>query len=114
MCLKDIGPIPSGTYYIVDRESGGLLGPLYEALGWRDNWFSLYADDGKIDDEIFCEEVKRGNFRLHPTGSRRISRGCITIETQADFNFLRTILKSTQKQAIPGSTLLAYGKVVVS
>lgn len=27
-CLQNVGPIPPGTYYIVDRESGGVLGPL--------------------------------------------------------------------------------------
>ena len=114
MCIKDSGPIPPGTYYIVDRESGGRLGGIYDALGWHGDWFSLYADDGKIDDEVFCESVKRSNFRLHPTGPRRISRGCITIETQGDFNFLRTILTAAKKEAIPGSAFLAYGRVVVT
>lgn len=114
MCVKDNGPIPPGTYYIVDRESGGRLESIYKALGWHGDWFSLHADDGKIDDEVFCESVKRNHFRLHPAGLRRISRGCITIETQSDFNYLRAILLGTKKEAIPGSALLAYGKVVVT
>lgn len=35
--------------------------------------FALCAADGKIDDETFCNKVKRGSFRLHPTGNLGIS-----------------------------------------
>lgn len=100
-------------YYIVDRESGGLLGWLYDMFGQQGVWFALYENDGKIDDETYCNEVKRGNFRLHPKVGRGISRGCITIDRQADFNAIWVILKGTPKQIIPGSNLAAYGKVVV-
>lgn len=76
-------------------------------------WFALYAIDGKIDDETYCNQVKRGNFRLHPKGPRGISEGCITIEKLADFNYIRALLKSVAPAVIPGSDLKAYGKVVV-
>ena len=58
----DIGPIPPGTYYIVDRESGGLMGrlhDLYDAHGWgttdRTKWFSLY--NGATRDKTIIDGV---------------------------------------------------------
>ncbi len=112
-CIAGVGPIPPGRYYIWDRQSGGLLGSVYDMFGQRSEWFSLYAIDGKIDDETFCQEVKRGNFRLHPKVGRGISKGCITIDSQAQFNRLRALLKTAKQQAVPGSVLLAYGTVEV-
>ena len=112
-CIPNQGPIPPGTYYIFDRQSGGLFGPLRDLFNDRDQWFVLYAIDEKIDDETFCNEVKRGSFRLHPKGIRGISQGCITIDSKTDYQFLRTILKNSKQEPVPGSQLLAYGKVVV-
>jgi len=112
-CTPRIGPIPPGTYYIVDRQSGGFLGRLYDMFGQRGNWFALYANDGRIDDETYCNEVKRGNFRLHPKVGRGISKGCITIDRQSDFNVFLAMIRGTPRQAIPASTLAAYGKVLV-
>lgn len=112
-CLASEGPIPPGNYYIFDRQSGGLTGPFRDMFNNRSHWFSLYAIDGKIDDVTYCEKVKRGEFRLHPKGPTGRSEGCIVIESPRDFQFLRTILTSTTPVAVPGSTLMAYGKVVV-
>ena len=112
-CILNKGPIPPGTYYIFDRQSGGLLGPLKDLFTGRDEWFALYAIDNKIDDETYCEQVKRGQFRLHPKGRFGVSQGCIVIESAHDFQFLRTILKNAKAEAIPGVGLKAYGKVVV-
>ncbi len=112
-CIPNQGPIPPGTYYIFDRQSGGLAGSLRNLFNDRDNWFALYAIDGKIDDETYCNKVKRGNFRLHPIGIQGISKGCITISSKNDYQFLRTILKNSTQEAVPGPQLLAYGKVVV-
>lgn len=112
-CHENVGPIPPGTYYIFDRQSGGLLGPLYDMFNEHSNWFALHAIDSKIDDETYCDQVKRGSFRLHPKGDLGISRGCITIESQSDYQKLRAILKSATPVAVPGSTLKAYGTVVV-
>jgi len=42
-CLEGFGPIPSGKYYIFDRQSGGILGPLRDFITGRDEWFALYA-----------------------------------------------------------------------
>jgi hypothetical protein len=112
-CLPNLGPIPPGSYYIFDRQSGGLLGPLRDLFTGRDEWFALYAIDEKIDDETYCDLVKRGKFRLHPKGPLGLSYGCIVIEKQTDYNFLRAILKGSKKVTIPEVGLEAYGKVIV-
>ncbi|HGL4259696.1 DUF2778 domain-containing protein [Burkholderia dolosa] len=75
MCVPDLGPLPVGTYYIVDRKSGGWLGTLRDSIAGNSEWFALYADDGRVDDETFCDDVKRGRFRLHAGGiSKAVSR----------------------------------------
>lgn len=113
-CIPNNGPIPPGSYYIFDRQSGGVLGAFYDMFGRHSNWFALYPIDKYIDDdEMFCEKVKRGQFRLHPKEGIGISQGCITIESHIDYQRLRAMLKNTKQQAVPGSKLLAYGKVVV-
>lgn len=112
-CHAGVGPIPPGLYYIIDRQSGGMLGSLRDLFSNKSNWFALYAADGKIDDETFCNKVKRGSFRLHPKGSLGISQGCITIDSRADFNNLRAHLKASSQITIPGSALMAYGQMTV-
>ena len=114
ICLAGFGPIPPGTYYIFDRQSGGVLGAFRDMFNDHSDWFSLYAIDGKIDDETYCNKVKRGSFRLHPKGAEGISQGCITIENRTDYHRLRAMLKGATPVAVPGgSSLKAYGKVVV-
>lgn len=112
-CLVKLGPIPPGTYYIVDRESGGRLGWWRDRIGSKENWFALYAADRQIDDWTFCNEVRRGNFRLHPKGERGISEGCITVDRPTDFHVIQSLLRRSKKSPIPNSSILAYGKVVV-
>lgn len=112
-CILNAGPIPPGTYYIIDRQSGGLLGPLRNLFTDRDQWFALYAIDDKIDDEVYCNKVKRGQFRLHPKGPFGRSEGCIVIDKKSDFLFLRTILKNSSKSLIPNTQLESYGRLVV-
>ena len=112
-CFASQGPIPPGHYYIFDRQVGGLRGPFERLFSERRSWFALYAIDSKIDDETYCDKVKRGEFRLHPKGERGISLGCITIDSPTDFQHLRTILTNAKPSAIPGSMLKAYGKVWV-
>ncbi|WP_407279668.1 DUF2778 domain-containing protein [Aromatoleum evansii] len=112
-CLRGLGPIPPGTYYIFDRQSGGMLGPIRDLLTGRDDWFALYAVDGRIDDETFCNELARGNFRLHPKGRLGRSEGCIVVEREQDYILLRSILRSAQPQEVQGGQLKAYGTLVV-
>lgn len=112
-CFANQGPIPPGEYYILDRESGGRLGWIRDLWSGKGSWFALYANDGVIDDETWCEQVKRGQFRLHPKGRVGISKGCIVIDQVSDFQFLRSILKGGGLKNIPYSELKAYGKVIV-
>lgn len=112
-CIPGRGPIPPGVYYIFDRQSGGVLGPLRDLFTGRDEWFALYADDGRIDDETFCQRVKRGEFRLHPKGTTGRSEGCIVIDRKADFLNLRAILRGSLQIEVPGIGLKAYGRLVV-
>ncbi|MBO1359423.1 DUF2778 domain-containing protein [Acetobacter sacchari] len=96
--LAERGALPPGRYYIIDRQSGGRLGWLWDFLHNASNtsdnalWFALYADDGKIDDWTFIQGVKRGNFRLHPVGTLGYSDGCITLSDPGRFTMLRTRL----------------------
>ncbi len=112
-CLAGQGPIPPGQYYIFDRQGGGRLKWFRNLFSDHSDWFALYAVDGKIDDETFCNQLSRGHFRLHPKGPRGISEGCITIEKAADFQHIRAILKSASPVPVQGANLRAYGKVVV-
>lgn len=112
-CLADAGPIPPGEYYIFDRQSGGLPGPLRDAINGRHTWFALYAIDEKIDDEMMCNEIRRGRFRLHPKGPLGVSTECIVIDSRMDFMRLRGMLKNAPQHDVPGTTLKAYGRVWV-
>lgn len=113
-CIPGRGPIPPGSYYIIDRESGGLLGPLRNLFNDRSEWLALYADDGSVDDVVKCNDIARGNFRMHPKGPLGISEGCITIEKPIEFNLVRSLIRSEKLQPIPGSSLKAYAKVLVT
>lgn len=112
-CVRGSGPIPPGTYYIFDRQSGGLLGPIRDMLNGRNDWFALYAADHHIDDETFCNEVRRGNFRLHPKGVTGRSEGCVVVDRESDFMQLRAILTSARPVSVPGTKLKAYGRLVI-
>ena len=116
----DSGPLPQGTYYIIDRQSGGHLGWLYDYLlthGYgtdRSEWFALYRKDDKIDDITYVNGVRRGMFRLHPIGPQRRSEGCIAVTSPAKFKQLSAYLRRTGPTlAVPGSTVKAYGTVEV-
>jgi len=115
---KDLGPLPTGRYYIVDRKSGGLLGGVYDTVGrWfgsdKSHWFALYRDDDKVDDETVINGVLRGSFRLHPIGPRGISEGCITLTSKDDFERLRTYLLNQKMDTVPGTDIKYYGTVDV-
>ena len=109
-CHVGFGPIPPGAYYIFDRQSGGWERLIPDVFDKRSRWFALYAIDGKIDDETYCDRVKRGLFRLH---YGTVSAGCITVKDFMDYEHLRMMLKETEPVAVPGSDLEAYGRLVV-
>ncbi|WP_425595766.1 DUF2778 domain-containing protein [Pseudoalteromonas aliena] len=97
----------------MDRQSGGLLGPLRDLFSDKADWFALYAIDKKIDDSTFCEKVKRGQFRIHPEGPLGISQGCVTFKTMSDFRTFSSIIKSSGKTKIPSTSIESYGKLTV-
>ncbi|NRO95471.1 DUF2778 domain-containing protein [Paraburkholderia sp. NMBU_R16] len=117
--LKKAGPLPAGTYFIVDRQSGGRLGWFNDLMADaragtdRSRWFALYRNDGTIDDWTFVEGVRRGNFRLHPSGWWGMSEGCITLPHAGQFDKLRQFLKAQPTRKIPGTTINYYGTVTV-
>jgi hypothetical protein len=116
---RDIGPLPHGRYYIVDRESGGIMTGmrdfvLKQLYGIdRTTWFALYRSDDVIDDWTSINGIRRGNFRLHPVGPRRLSEGCIALISPAQFKMLRDRLKSTSTISVPGTAMRAYGTLDV-
>ena len=112
-CIAGKGPIPVGKYYIIDRQSGGLLGPIRDLFSGKDEWVAFYAIDKKIDDVVMCDKIKRGQFRIHPKGPMAISDGCIVINKQSDFNYFKTILKNSKKEKIPGANIETYGVLTV-
>ena len=116
---EDIGPIPPGTYYIIDRQSGGRLGVLHDfwnahGVGTTDRrkWFTLW--NPKTGDTTIVNGVKRGSFRLHPMGLLHLSEGCITVVNPQQFDNLATYLRSRGPDTpVPGSGSKAYGTVDV-
>lgn len=118
IAIPDVGPLPPGRYYIVDRGSGGLFTHLLDFFRThvygtdRSRWFALY-NSTTHDDWIFVNGVRRGNFRLHPRGPSNLSQGCITLANAAAFDKLRASLKASSMIAIPGGKGLAYGFVDV-
>ncbi|MEM5338517.1 DUF2778 domain-containing protein [Paraburkholderia azotifigens] len=116
--IRDVGPLPPGRYYIVDRGSGGLFSHLVDFFRThvygtdRSKWFALYHANTS-DDWVFVNGVKRGNFRLHPHGPRNLGQGCITLADPVAFEKLRRSLKSTTQIAIPVGKGFAYGTVDV-
>ncbi|MFT4069017.1 DUF2778 domain-containing protein [Paraburkholderia sp.] len=117
--VAEAGAIPEGMYYIVDRESGGHLGWLRDAIKdigastHRTEWFALYRDDGGIDDWTFIDGVRRSNFRLHPVGRSGESDGCITLPSREQFKALRSYLKAQPPAFVPGTVTRYYGTVQV-
>lgn len=116
--MENVGPLPKGTYYLVDRQSGGLLGPIRDWIGAhtlstnKNTWFMLWNPvSGDITN---INGIKRGNFRLHPIGQRRLSEGCITVNSLYEFERLQKYIRSRGLTLpVPGTTMKAYGTVEV-
>ena len=113
------GPLPTGTYFIIDRQSGGRFGWLWDriedigARTTRSEWFALYRNDDLIDDSTFVKGIERGHFRVHPVGRFGRSDGRITLPDVEQFNKLRAYLRSQPKGRIPGTAIDYYGTVSV-
>lgn len=122
--IPDNGPLPQGRYWIVDRPRGSWktqskIWLLDKATSFsstpndHSQWFALYRDDGRIDDQTWINGVERGSFRLHPIGPAGLSKGCITLQHPSDFQTLRRALLNTKKILIHSSALSAYGMIEV-
>jgi hypothetical protein len=117
--MENVGPLPKGTYYLVDRRSGGFLGFIrdwWSAHGNvstdRHEWFMLWNPIS--GDTTNISGIKRGNFRLHPTGRMQLSEGCITVASPHEFDRLQKFIRSRGLTVpVPGSALRAYGTVEV-
>lgn len=107
-CTPNLGPIPKGKYYIVDRTTG-VLQKLNAWLTSRDDWFALFAIDSNIDDFTLCNGVTRGQFRLHPMGEEGISLGCVTLLNKSDFKIVRTKLLAQNPREVGTQGARAYG-----
>lgn len=121
--IPDVGPLPPGKYWIVERGSGGLgswvkaktqdlFNKIYSGAEFgREEWFALYRDDWGIDDHTWIDGVKRGLFRLHPG---TVSKGCITIAHNSDYALIRNApLRTTPMQVPCMKYLMARGWVEV-
>ncbi|MCC8396900.1 DUF2778 domain-containing protein [Paraburkholderia sp. MMS20-SJTR3] len=116
---KNIGALPEGTYYLVDRQSGGRLGfvrDTWNAYGFGSTdhreWFMLW--NPATGDKTNIYGIERGNFRLHPAGPQGLSEGCITVKRPYDFQRLAAYIRSHgMKVAVPGTSMKAYGTVIV-
>lgn len=115
--VKNIGPLPPGKYYIVDRPRSlstrvrDVFATTYTGSD-HSIWFALYRVDSNIDDHTFVAQVERGNFRLHPAGYEGISNGCITLPSPSHFAVLREALMRTPTVLVTAS-LKAYGTIQV-
>jgi len=116
---SNIGPLPPGIYYLVDRQSGGVFGWFRDAWSHygvgttdRTKWFALW--NPRTGDYTNINGVRRGAFRLHPEGPLRLSNGCITVTDLDGFERLQRYIRSGPPRIpVPGTTLRAYGTVEV-
>ncbi|MEB6377722.1 DUF2778 domain-containing protein [Leclercia adecarboxylata] len=79
-------------------------------------FFPAYSGTGtsrnNADDITFIGHVERGHFRLHPTGYKGVSEGCITLPRLSDFMLLRDALLKTPTIQVT-SSLTAFGTIQV-
>jgi hypothetical protein len=115
---KGVGALPPGTYYLVDRQSGGRVGWLHDFISAhggssdRTKWFMLWNANG--GDTTVINGVARGEFRLHPEGDLQLSDGCIALKFPNEFDALQRYIRLHPADLpVPGSTLKAYGTVDV-
>ncbi|WP_105506402.1 DUF2778 domain-containing protein [Paraburkholderia sp. BL21I4N1] len=117
--IPNLGPLPKGFYYLVDRYSGGHMGimrDLWSTYGFgstdRQYWFMLW--NPVSGDTTNINGIARGNFRLHPMGPLRLSQGCITVVNPGAFDALQKFIRSKGlTMPVPGTTMKAYGTVEV-
>ena len=96
----NVGPLPIGTYAIIEN--------------WRDTWWELWYNDGAWNDVATGPNgVVRGQFRLH-SGTQ--SLGCITMTPGTITNNIIAMLQTTVTtllQEAGGTLKKFYGTLVV-
>lgn len=64
VAVPDVGPLPPGRYYIVDRGSGGVFSHIktwaYDIYNHteRGKWLALFRTGGEIDDRTIVDGVR--------------------------------------------------------
>ena len=123
--VKDIGPLPVGKYWIVNRPTGSLksefkqlitkdvINNILQKPSPREEWFALYRDDGLINDSTYINQVQRTAFRLHPRGFWGDSYGCITVDSYAEYKLIHKALLAQATQRIPNTNIITYGTITV-
>lgn len=124
--LANIGALPKGTYYIVDRpqiiwNSNAYLTEKLKILSHMiyrlahdtieklfgtpsDDWFALYRyDNDGLNDHTILQNpqgktIIRAAFRLHPLEASGHSRGCIVLQNKEDFYKIRHYLLEKGKK----------------
>ncbi len=118
--VKGKGPLPKGTWYIVDRpSSSNVLRKAVDSLAGKNEWFALFKKDGKVDDKTVVqtkdgegniESSERSNIRFHPGA---YSEGCLTFENEEEFEREADRLSNTETETIPGTDIKYYGTIEV-
>ncbi|MEK6235547.1 MAG: DUF2778 domain-containing protein [Planctomycetales bacterium] len=111
----DSGPLPKGTYYVVDGSvsgsaggsASGRLGRLWDWISGKDSWFALRRDDGNLKGATDVNDA----FRMHPETR---GDGHVTFLHRNQFATLRNILFATKKETIPGSKTRYYATLQVA
>jgi RHS repeat-associated protein len=108
---KDTGPLPAGSYDILNHPSGLVHG---------DPWYDLdSAPQDKVRDD-YDPKSKRGKFRLHKGNA---SNGCVTVTDDGGKNtdqwdkihaLLQKTKTTTVKDAPQGRTRTYYGNMTVT
>lgn len=82
-CLLGSGPIPTGTYYIFDRQSGGLLGPLRDFFQGKTNGLRFMLPIAKWTMKLFALILNAVNSdytqRVHLVSVKVVSLLNITV-----------------------------------
>ena len=106
------GPLPKGTWYIVDRpKSDNVLKNAYNSIvRGKDNWFALYRKDGNVDDSTVENGAERTSIRLHPGD---YSEGCLTIFDEEEFENIVDELMNTEMEVIPNTDIITYGTIEI-
>jgi hypothetical protein len=58
-CLANFGPIPTGSYYIIDRQSGGRFGWLWDRVRGHADWFAYMRSMAESTPDLLRSDIAR-------------------------------------------------------